>query len=132
MSENNPQWWRIMAFNMKMFFKGKDMKEEHNDLGFIDRWRKENGLDYVGWKTFLLKRWLRGNRLGFLVPFNFSQDDYDDGIQVLIVWRFGKRSTEKYRWSGLNHDIYYRLHDSHQFSKKEIYKAIQIFAKRIN
>ena len=101
-------------------------------MGIIWQWRKDNGLDYHGWWQFLLKRWLRLHRLGFLVPFNYAQDDYDDGIQTLIVWRWGRKTVERYRWPSYRDiDILDRLRKRGMINRKQLYKVIQAEAKRI-
>lgn len=103
------------------------------NLNLLCSWQKENGLDYRGWWQFLLKRWLRFHKLGFLVPFNFVQDDYDDSIQTLYVWRWGRLTIERYRWPSYHDvEILDRLRKKGMINRKQLYKVILAEAKRIN
>jgi hypothetical protein len=95
-------------------------------------WRKERGLDYHGWWQFLLKRWLRRNKLGFLVPFTYAVDDYDDGLQTLTVWRWGKKTVERYQWPHYRDvEILDRLRKRGMINRRQLYRVILAEARRI-
>ncbi len=98
----------------------------------INKWRKQNGLDYDGWWQYLLKRWLRRSGLGFLVPFDYYQDDYDDSIQTLIVLRWGTSTVERYEWPyHRDVELLSRLRSNGMINKRQLYKVIQAEARRL-
>ena len=67
--------------------------------------------------------------LGRFVPFFFRQDDYDDGVQTLYVWRWGRLSIEKWYWPGERHELYYKLKDV--LPRKHLYAAVTKLARRL-
>lgn len=95
-------------------------------------WQKDNGLDYSGWWKFLLKRWLRRHKLGWTIPFDYVQDDYDDGIQTLYVRRWGCSELERWRWPSYRDvGILDRLKDSGVTSRRQLYAVIGVEARKI-
>ena len=95
-------------------------------MNFFSIWRRKKGLDYNGWWQFIIKRWLRRHKLGWVIPFDFYQDDYDDSYQHLIVYRWGKKSIETYLWSGRRDiEILDRLRNKGVINKRILYKVIQ-------
>jgi len=98
----------------------------------LNSWRKENGFDFDGWHMLLTKRWLRRNKMGFLVPFDYAQDDCDDGIQTLYVWRWGVLKVERYRWPHYRDiDILDRLKKIGMVNRYHLYKVIQAEARKL-
>ena len=98
----------------------------------IKEWKHNNGYEYKGWYKVFIVQMLRKINMMWVVPFYYSQDDYDDGIQTLDVWRFGKYTEEKYQWFRYEHDLYYKMSESNLFNKREMYKFINTISKRIN
>lgn len=98
----------------------------------IEKYRKDNGLDYKGWKYILFTRFMRKIRLGFIIPFYFIQDDYDDGIQTLTVFRFGKSTIEKRVWENFDHNYYYSFKMNGFYrNNKTLYKIICCMTKTL-
>lgn len=56
---------------------------------FISEWRKRNGLNYRGWLSFIVKRWLRFNGFGFLVPFDMHMRWENSCDVTVTIWEFG-------------------------------------------
>lgn len=69
---------------------------------WLQKWKARNGLDYNGWKMFLFKRFLRKIKLDILIPFDYYQNDYDDGLQYLRVYRWGRMIIETRKWKSDN------------------------------
>lgn len=44
------------------------------------------------------QRYLCQTWAGFLVPFYYAQEGFHHGVQVLVVWRWGKPTWEVYSW----------------------------------
>lgn len=62
----------------------------------IENWKKKNGLDYNGWIGFIVRRWLRKNKLGFIVPFDWRLEFENTRHVEATIWEFGKRRVEVY------------------------------------
>ena len=97
----------------------------------LKKWREDNGLNYKGWCKHWIIQLLRKYKLGWIIPFYFYQDDYDDGIQRLSVYRWGKYSGEVYQWINYNHDHYYAVSATYFLSRKQLYTFINIMSKRV-
>lgn len=97
---------------------------------YIYVWRKNNGLYYNGWWQFLLRRWLRSKSLGFLVPFDYSQDGYDDGLQTIYVRRWGVTKKEIWKWPEFRDiEILDRLRKKGMIKRRDLYRVISSEAK---
>lgn len=98
-----------------------------------NNWLQINGLDYPGSLRFIFKRWLIRHKLGFLVPFYYTQDNYSNSIQFLYVYRFGKLRIEKWRWPNYrDSDILDRVKKKGIINQKTLYKIIQAEATLID
>ena len=79
---------------------------------------------------FAIMRWMRRHRLGWLIPFHFIQDDYDDGQQVLYVYRWGRVTREVWFWPDYrDHEVYYRASDA-GMNRRNLYRLITAEARR--
>lgn len=93
--------------------------------------RQQNGLDYNGWLIFIFQRWLMSHKMGFLIPFTYSQDDYSYGCQTLYVRRWGKLTIEKWQWPEYrDHEILDRLKKIGVINRWQLYQVIRSEAKR--
>ena len=102
-----------------------------NDL--LYSYRKKRGLDYNGWITFVFKRWLRRNGLGFVVPFDMAMDWRNSSNVTLTIWEFGRRREEKIKFpdSMYASDIIYRLRNLGLTKSRNRYMVLLALGRRI-
>ena len=79
---------------------------------------------------FAIMRWMRKHGFGWLIPFHFIQDDYDDGQQVLYVYRWGRVTREVWLWPDYrDFDVYYRASNA-GMNRRNLYKLITAEARQ--
>jgi hypothetical protein len=102
-----------------------------SDLLYL--WRKKRGLDYNGWLAFIVKRWLRQNGLGFMIPFHMMMDWRDSSNVTLTIWEWGKTKQEKIKFSDgiYASEIVSRLRELGMTNSKDKYKVLLALGKRI-
>lgn len=77
-----------------------------------------------------LTRWLVHSWAGFLVPFYYVQEGYHHGVQVLLVWRWGRKTWEVYAWpNGMGTDSLRRHFAPLPFGSREYYHRLQLSAE---
>jgi hypothetical protein len=96
-------------------------------------WRKKRGLDYNGWLAFIVKRWLRLNGLGFMIPFDMAMEWRNSSNVTLTIWEWGEAKQEKIKFRD---DIYAsniisRLRDLGMTNTKDRYIVLLALGKRI-
>lgn len=97
----------------------------------IEDWKYNNGFNYKGWwKVFIIHKLIK-YKLMWIIPFYYSQDGYDDGIQIIDTWTWGKYKEKRFQWFRYEHDIFYKMSDSGKFNKKQMYRFIKLMAKNI-
>ena len=102
-------------------------------MKILDKWRRDNGLDYNGWLAFIVKRKLRRIGLGFLVPFNMQMDWENSSNVTVGIWEWGKYREERYRFHidyPLATDFISKLRDKGLTSSRAKYQVIQAIGYR--
>lgn len=66
------------------------------------------------------------------MPFWFVQDDYRDGVQTLIVYRWGQVSVERWDWGREYGYDHYEALLKKGATKSELYNRIKFSAIRLS